>query len=319
MLIFVRNYSLSYLLNDVYMIKLIQNQQRSVNMKNVSTFSYIPTDLKKLPTRPIESNKGTFGRVLCVCGSYGMAGAAYFAAKSALRVGAGLVEILTVRENVPVLQTLLPEAIVTAYDSEMPDVDVIKFSLSKATAIVCGCGLGVSRASRTVLSCVLRNTTVPTVLDADALNLISKNPSLIKYACGKILTPHPVEMSRLINVSVEEILSDNIQICQSFAQKHSLVCVLKTHKTAVSDGSEKVYINTTGNSGMATGGSGDVLAGIIGGILAQAKNGDLSLLDSAALGVYIHGLAGDAAAAKLGEYSLIASDIIDALPTVTKR
>ena len=288
-------------------------------MKNIPTFSYTSADLKRLPARPTNSNKGTFGRVLCVCGSYGMAGAAYFAAKSALRVGAGLVEILTVRENVPVLQTLLPEAIVTPYDVSEPDVDVIKSALSRATAVVCGCGLGVSRASRAVLSCVLKNATVPTVLDADALNLISQNPSLIKYARGKILTPHSAEMSRLINVSVEEILTDNIQICQSFAQKHSLVCVLKTHRTAVSDGSEKVYINTTGNSGMATGGSGDVLAGIIGGILAQAKNGDLSSFDAAILGVYIHGLAGDAAAAKLGEYSLIASDIIDALPKVTKR
>lgn len=287
-------------------------------MKNISTFSYTSADLRRLPPRPAESNKGTFGRVLCVCGSYGMAGAAYFAANAAFRTGAGLAEILTVRENVSVLQTLLPEAIVTPYDSAEPDVEIIKAALNRATAVVCGCGLGVSGASRAVLACVLRNATVPTVLDADALNLISKNPSLMKYAQGKIITPHPAEMSRLTGISVEDILSDNIGVCHDFAKKHSLVCALKTHRTAVSDGSDKVYINTTGNSGMATGGSGDVLAGIIGGILAQGK-GCLSMTEAAALGVYIHGLAGDAAASRLGEYSLIASDIIDALPTVTKR
>ena len=288
-------------------------------MKNISTFSYTSADLKRLPPRPAESNKGTFGRVLCVCGSYGMAGAAYFAAKSALRVGAGLAEILTVRENVAVLHTLLPEAVITPYDADEPDGEIIKRAVSRATAIVCGCGLGVSQASRTVLACVLRNAAVPTVLDADALNLISKNPSLIKYAREKIITPHPAEMSRLTGRSVEEILSDNIGACHGFAQKHSLVCALKTHRTAVSDGTGKVYINNTGNSGMATGGSGDVLAGIIGGILSQNQDGALSMLEAAAMGVYIHGLAGDAAAARLGEYSLIASDIIDALPIVTKR
>lgn len=287
-------------------------------MKNISTYSYTTADLRRLPSRPEESNKGTFGRVLCVCGSYGMAGAAYFAAKSALRTGAGLVEILTPRENMPVLQTLLPEAIVTAYDANDPDMTAIEDAVFRATAIVCGCGLGVSRMSRTVLSTVLRASSVPTVLDADALNLISKNPSLLKYAKGKIITPHPMEMSRLTGIPTENILADNLNICRNFASKHELVCVLKSHNTAVSDGGERIYVNNSGNSGMATAGSGDVLAGIIGGILAQDRGGKLTALDAASLGVYIHGLAGDIAAEKIGKYSLIASDIIDALPLVLK-
>ena len=287
-------------------------------MQNFSTYSYTSADLKRLPPRPEESNKGTFGRVLCVCGSLGMAGAAYFAAKSALRTGAGLCEILTPHENLPVLQILLPEAIVTPYDPAEPDMQSIEAAIGRASAIVCGCGLGISRASRNVLTKVLRTSTVPTVLDADALNLISRNPSLLKYAQGKIITPHPAEMSRLTQIPVEDIVSDNLNICRDFADKHGLVCVLKSHRTAVSDGTDKIYVNASGNSGMATAGSGDVLAGVIGGILAQNREGKLTALNAAALGVYIHGLAGDIAAGKTGKYSLIASDIIDALPLVLK-
>lgn len=287
-------------------------------MSDFSTYSYTHTDLKLLPYRPDESNKGTFGRVLCVCGSYGMAGAAYFAAKAALRTGAGLVEVLTVRENLPIIQTLLPEAIVTVYDREELDADLILAAISRADVIVCGCGLGISQTSRRLLATVLRQSSVPTVLDADALNLISKNPSLLKYAKGCIITPHPAEMSRLTGQSVEEILGCPASVCRDFAQKHGLTCVLKTHATAVSDGSDRVYVNTSGNHGMATAGSGDVLAGIIGGILAQDGQHRLTMLEAAALGVYVHGLAGDVAAQKLGKRSLIASDIIDALPLVLK-
>ena len=287
-------------------------------MNDFSTYSYTHADLGRLPYRPDNSNKGTFGRVLCVCGSYGMAGAAYFAAKSALRSGAGLVEVLTVRENLPIIQTLLPEAIVTVYDSNELDVDLVSAAMSRATVIVCGCGLGITQTSRKLLATVLRQSSVPTVLDADALNLISKNPSLIKYAKDCIITPHPGEMSRLTGLSVDEILAAPENVCRDFAKMRELVCVLKTHATAVSDGSDKVYINTSGNHGMATAGSGDVLAGIIGGILAQDGQRKLTRTESAALGVYVHGLAGDVAAQRTGKRSLIASDIIDALPLVLK-
>lgn len=285
---------------------------------NFSTFSYTQRDLSLLPARPQESNKATFGRVLCVCGSRGMCGAAYLAAKAAYRVGAGLVRILTVRENLPVLQTLLPEAIVTVYDGEMPEADIIAEAEAWADVLVIGCGLGVSRASRSLLSTILRISKKQKVLDADALNLLSRNPSLLKYAKGAIITPHPLEMSRLCKWDVEKILSDTACAAHELAKKHGLICVLKTHKTVVSDGGERIFVNTSGNSGMATGGSGDVLAGIVGGILAQARNTSLTPFEAACLSVYVHGLCGDVAASKLGEYSLMASDIIDALPTVTK-
>ena len=289
-------------------------------MSEYSTFSYNTENLGLLPSRPAESNKGTFGRVLCGCGSYGMAGAAYLAAKAALRMGAGLVEILTPKCNLPILQTLLPEAIVSVYDEEQPSSIDVEKAVGRADVIVCGCGLGVSQTSRFVLSHVLRaSASTPTVHDADELNLISRNPSLLKYAKGKIITPHPAEMSRLTGMSVCEIVSSYEQTATDFAKAHGLICVLKGHNTRVCDGGERIYINNSGNSALATAGSGDVLAGIIGGILAQSRGEEsLSTLECACLGVYIHGLCGEVASAELSEYSVIASDIIDALPRVLK-
>ena len=287
-------------------------------MRDCDIFSYTAADLALMPRRPADSNKGTFGRVLCVCGSREMAGAAFLAAKAALRTGAGLAEILTPEENRVALQILLPEAIVTPYDSSTPDTAVIESALSRADTVVCGCGLGTSRGAQRVLSFVLRNVHVPLVLDADALNLISQSPALLKYARGAIITPHPGEMARLTGLSTDEINTDRETVCRDLARKHSLVCVLKGKDTVVSDGS-RAYINTSGNSGMATAGSGDVLAGIVGGVLAQnRRESKLSALEVAALAVYIHGLCGDAAAESLGEYSVIASDIIEALPKVLR-
>ena len=287
-------------------------------MSDFSIFSYDKSALRRLPVRPQRSNKGTFGRVLLVCGSCGMAGAAYLSAKAALRMGAGLVEVFTPECNRAIIQGLLPEAIVTAYDEDVPCRELLDSSLEKADAVVCGCGSGQSASSRAIVSHLLRTVTVPCIIDADGLNLVSRNPSLKKYLSGKIITPHPGEMSRLCGKDTDGVCSQINSVCQDFAREHSLVCVLKDHSTAVSDGSERLYVNNSGNSGMATAGSGDVLAGIIGGILAQNRRGELSLFDVACLGAYVHGLSGDAAAAQLGEYSLIASDIIDHLPTVLR-
>lgn len=283
-----------------------------------SVFSYTASDLSLLPRRTDESNKGTYGRVLCVCGSVGMCGAAYLAAKAAYRSGAGLVRILTVRENLIPLQTALPEAIVTTYESDAPDTKTILDSLDWADVIVIGCGIGDGNTSRSVLSTVLRSTDKPRVIDADALNIISKNGALKKYLRGAIITPHPLEMSRLCGLSVEQIMEDTPTVAQDFAKRYGTVCLIKRHKTVISDGGDKIYVNDSGNSGMATAGSGDVLSGIIGGILAQDRDGSLGTMRGACLGAYIHGLCGDAAARRLGEYSMMASDMTDALPAVLK-
>ncbi len=285
-----------------------------------SVYSYTLSDLSRLPDRPRRSNKGTFGRVLCVCGSETMSGAAYLCAKAAYRTGAGLVEILTPEANRIILATLLPEAIITTYSSAAPELSVIREAKKRADAIVIGCGLGTSLESKKVLCSVLSETSVPCVVDADALNIIARDDDLFSLLNGKIITPHPAEMSRLLGGADIEYLLDNAEkTAFDFANAHGCVCVLKTHETIVSDGSERVFRNNCGNSGMATGGSGDVLAGIIGGILAQMKNdpsADLTL--AATLGVYIHALAGDCAAKRLGERSMMAGDIIDSLPEILK-
>lgn len=285
-------------------------------MSEIFRYSFEQNKLALIPSRKVESNKGTYGRLVCVCGSRGMAGAAYLAAKAALRTGAGLVEIVTPEENLIPLQTLIPEAIVTAYNSEEPSVADIERAVLRADAIVCGCGLGVSRQSLTVLSKVLRTAKVPMVLDADALNLLARNPSLMKYVAGNIITPHAAEMSRLMRVDINDVLADPTGACVGFATKHSLICALKGHNTLVSDGGNRLYVNKTGNSALATAGSGDVLAGIIGGILAQNKDGEIDAVTVASLGVYIHGLCGEIAAKNMSQYSVIASDVIATLPKV---
>lgn len=286
-------------------------------MRNTEFLSYTEQDLSLLPARPARSHKGTFGRVVCLCGSRGMAGAAYLSALAAYRSGAGLVEMVTPACNLPVLQTLLPEAIVTAYDDEQPNTREIVRALSRADALVVGCGLGTSNVSVDLLSLALTYTDAPTVVDADALNLIAKRPHLRELLVGKIITPHPMEASRLFRVPVEEILDDIPAHAARFSSELHCVCVLKDHRTAVAAEGHPLFINNTGNSGMATGGSGDVLSGIIGGILAQQKPSADAYV-AATLGVYIHGLCGDRAADRLGEHALMASDLIASLPDVLR-
>ncbi len=270
--------------------------------------SYVKNLIDTLPARPEESHKGTFGRVLCICGSFGMAGAAYLSALAAYRTGAGLVEIFTPEENRVIIQTLIPEAIVTTYDADNFDDRVLTASIDKCDAILIGCGLGTSHTSLEILKVALRYKDVPTVIDADALNLLSEHKFLFKYAANSIITPHLKEMSRLTDMSVEQIGNDTLSAAREFSSKHALCCVLKSHNTVVNDKGEHAYVNTAGNSGMATGGSGDVLAGVIASLLAQ-KHLSLSCFDAATLGVYLHADAGDRAAEALGKSTVMARDI----------
>ena len=287
-------------------------------MEHFDVFSYTKDDLRRMPPRTPNSHKGTYGRVVLICGSEGMAGAAYLCAKAAYRTGAGLVEIVTPEANRTILQTLLPEAVLTMYDDSPEGLRAVRRAIERADALGIGCGLGLSERSLTVLTLALTLSHVPTVLDADALNLLAKHDDLLPLLAGKTITPHPTEMSRLTGMSVGDILADTTSVAHDFAARHGCVCVLKTHKTVVSDGSARIYQNQSGNSGMATAGSGDVLCGILCGILAQKKS-DPTPLETAALAVYLHGLCGDEAAKNLGEYSLMASDIIDALPAVLRQ
>ncbi len=247
-----------------------------------------------------------------------MAGAAYFSAKAAYRTGAGLVHILTHEKNRTILQTLLPEAILTTYDKNpTEDQDALMDAIEKADVIAIGMGLGQSEEARDLVQFVLENANLPLVIDADALNLIAHEPSLLDTAIAPIIaTPHAMEMARLCDCTVSDILADRCQYATQFAEQNALICALKGHETLVVDGNAdgRVYLNKSGNSGMATGGSGDVLTGVIAALLAQG----MEYFEAATLGVYIHGLAGDAAAESLGEYSLMASDIIDHISAVIK-
>ncbi len=298
-----------------------------------------------LPARPARSHKGTFGRVLIVAGSRAMAGAAYFAAKAAYRTGVGLVEILTPECNRVILQTLIPEAVLTVYEEETPDVLRIRAAASRADAAVIGPGLGTGDLAMTVFREVAGALTVPAVLDADGLNLVAAHPELRNILqVPLIFTPHPAEASRLLGVPVGDLLADLPGSALAIARRFGVTCVLKDAATVTATPDGDLWINQSGNSGMATGGSGDVLSGILGGLLATARR-DPALLPAnpsakvsagfnlgagqaqpssgigliAALGVYLHGLAGDAAAKKLGEASVMASDIADGIADVLKN
>ena len=278
----------------------------------MNNFSYSYEDIiRLLPERNENSNKGSCGRVLIIGGSTCMAGAPYFSAKAAYRTGCGLVEIFTHEDNRVILQTLIPEAVMSTWSDKI-DFEKLENSIKKADVIAIGMGLSTSDKALEILKFTLQKRTCPIIIDADALNLIAENKDLFELVKGNaIITPHPLEMSRISGVDVKEITSNIPEFAQNFANENGLICVLKDHHTAVSNpNSDSIYINQSGNSGMSTGGSGDVLDGIIAGLLAQGCTPYIA----ATLGVYIHGLAGDIASEILSQYSLMASDIIDALP-----
>ncbi len=272
------------------------------------------------PKREERSHKGVYGRVFMVCGSYSatglsMSGAASLASRAAYRTGSGIVQICTPVENYAPISACVPEAIFNLYNTASPDIESILRDMSLCDTALIGCGIGRDRVSREILLAVLREFGGRIILDADALNILASAPQLWHYVPhGRvIITPHPGEMSALCGLSVSEILDDTARVASDLARQHGIVCVLKDHNTVTSDG-EKVYINNSGNAGMATAGSGDVLSGIISSLVSQKRNCELDLCDIAAAGVYLHGIAGDAAQRRLGEYSLTASDIINCIP-----
>ena len=271
-------------------------------------FTYDEEDLKRLPKRPAYSNKGTFGRVLVIAGSPNMGGAALFAGVAAYRMGAGLVEIATVKENRALLQAELPEAVLTVYDPLMDPADWLIPVMKRAKAIVLGPGLGLKGNGAEILALLLEQATVPTVIDADGLNLIAGDKRLKDRLKGKshvILTPHLGEMSRLTGKTVSEIQRELIGTARDYSRETGVICAMKDARTIVASPDEKVYVNTTGNAGMATGGSGDLLAGMVGALLAEG----MEPYESACLGVWLHGHYGDMAKERYGARTMIASDL----------
>ena len=269
-----------------------------------------------LPMRKAYSNKGTYGRVLIIAGSKQMAGAAYFAAKAAYAAGCGLVRVLTAKENRNVLSAQLPEAIVNVYQTEREAADALETYLPWADAVLIGCGLSTDTVARSLVSGLLSHSEKKVVLDADALNLLSEDMRLLESFHGTcIVTPHLKEMSRLVHKTVEEVSKDLPKSAQSFAQRYQAVCALKDARTVIGLPEGGFIVNVTGNHGMATGGSGDALAGYLAGFLAQ----NMPAGQAAALGVCLHGMAGDLAAEEKGAFGMTASDILNQLPYAAKR
>lgn len=285
------------------------------------TFLLEESDVKgRLPQRRAEAHKGSFGHVLVIAGSWGKTGAAALAAKAALRSGAGLVTVATRPECLQPIMAHAPEIMGVELVAEGPlglsDFNSILEAADGKQAVVIG--PGIERGDETVrlLGSLLEELTIPCVLDADALNAISTNVALLDKAKGEILlTPHPGEMARLIGKTTGEVNADRIGVARGFATQHSVVLMLKGARTVISRHDGAVFINPTGNAGMATGGSGDVLAGLAGALLAQG----LSTEDAAVVGAWAHGAAGDLAAAKRGQLGLIASDLTDHLGDVWTR
>ena len=262
---------------------------------------------KMLPDRPEDSNKGTYGRLLVIAGSKGMAGAAYLNAHAAYMTGAGLVRIYTSSDNREILQTLLPEAIITTYE-EYNKEELLSL-LTWADSVCIGSGLGMSRLSEKILKTVIEYVKVPCLIDADGLNLLAENKNYLNQMAERrfVITPHMKEMSRLTGISVEELKADRIQILKDFSSRYRITCVLKDSRTLIASEEKGIRMNLTGNSAMAKAGSGDVLAGVISGWMVQGKEAE----DAAELGTYIHGLSGDLAKFEKGVYSVMARDLIE--------
>lgn len=284
-------------------------------MSSLATLELI-TRLPELAARPADSNKGTFGRVLVVAGSRGMSGAAVLCGGAALRGGAGLVKVAVPQDILPIvaagnpcyLTAALPQdedgRLAIAAESDLVDLG------QAHDVIAVGPGLGQSPAVTRLTHALLSKITVPLVLDADGLNAVKgKTEVLVERAAPTILTPHPGEFARLLGAEVATVQARRQDLAVRFAADHGVIMVLKGHGTLVTDG-RRLFHNSTGNPGMATGGTGDVLTGLIAALIGQG----LEAFAAAQLGVYLHGRAGDLARDDLGEISLIASDLLDYLP-----
>ncbi len=274
-----------------------------------------------LHPRASEAHKGTFGHLLVVAGSLGKAGAAVMAARSGLRSGAGLVSVATPNSQVPIIQQQVFEAMcipaAESIDGTLgigAETELLK-EASRMTACAIGPGLSTHYETVTTVRSLIQEMSVPLVIDADGLNALAGSLELLKKVKAPVvLTPHPGEMARLLSVKTADVQKDRINTASDFAAKYKVTIVLKGAGTVVASPDGSVFINSTGNPGMATGGTGDALTGMIGSFLAQGY----TVPQAACLGVYLHGLAGDLAAQEKGEVGMIAGDLIEKIPEAIK-
>ena len=300
------------MLDEEYAIRisLIRNQQSAIS--NISSAMPRITTLPHLPSRPLDGHKGMFGRVLIVGGNDAMIGAPVMAGTAALRMGAGLVQLAVPRTILPAALSITPELIGLPLGKSATKDGLLE-AAQQADAIVIGPGLGQSPQVATRLASLVR-LEKPMVIDADGLNLLASGKRWPSYFKARaVLTPHPGEMARLGRLigrtTVPKEEEGRIDIATAAAKGFGQVIVLKGYRTVVTDG-DRVYINDTGNSSLSKAGTGDVLSGIIGTLLAQEMNG----FDAAVCGVWVHGKAGEIASERVGMRCVLAREVIDALP-----
>ena len=269
--------------------------------------------LSILPPRPEDSHKGTFGRLLNISGSSRYRGAAVLGCLGALRSGTGFCVLASVPDVCNAAACQLPEVILCplsacnkGYIEPKESITDLKEEISRASAVLFGCGLGNGQHTVDLLKYLLENADCPVIIDADGLNALSKNMHLLHNTHVRIiLTPHQGEMARLCGVNTDDIARDREGFAAHFAEKNGVTLVLKGHGTLIADKDGKLLINPTGGPGLAKGGSGDVLAGIISAFAAQG----IAPFDACVCGVYLHGLAADRTAARRGQYSMLPSEI----------
>jgi NAD(P)H-hydrate epimerase len=272
-----------------------------------------------LRRRP-ESNKGDFGRIFILAGSAGFSGAAVLCSLGAMRSGAGLVTLGIPKSINSAVIKIKPLEVMTLPLPEnssgalsLKAYKKIKESTKKTDIVIVGPGLSREKSTQNLIRKLAQEIKKPLIIDADGLNALAGKTGLLP--AGSILTPHPGEMARLLKIDSKKLEKNREKIAKEFSRKHRVILVLKGHQTIVSDYSGNFYINQTGNPGMATAGSGDVLTGMIGAFLGQG----LGAFEAAKYAVYLHGLAGDMAAKEKTQISLIASDIIDKIPNAIKK
>ncbi|MDB4439926.1 NAD(P)H-hydrate dehydratase [Planctomicrobium sp.] len=277
--------------------------------------------IPQLPIRPADGHKGTFGRLMIVGGSTGMAGAVSLSGMSALRSGAGLVSLAVPESIVGSVSVMEPSYMTIPLKDDsygrisQEAIPVLNTKLAAMDSAALGPGLGRSSDLDRIVNQLYRTSELPLVLDADALNSLADQSEIISEHAGpRVLTPHPGEFGKLLGVDTSRVQRDRQALAMEFAAKNQLTIVLKGPETIVTDG-EDCYVNQTGNAGMATGGSGDVLTGMIVSLIAQK----MTPFDASVLGVYAHGLAGDLAASELSQRGMIASDLIKYLPYAWKK
>jgi NAD(P)H-hydrate epimerase len=275
-----------------------------------------------LKKRKRDSHKGTYGHLFIVSGSLGKTGAAAMAAKAALRMGAGLVTVGTPQSCLPLVARSMTE-LMSEPLPETPQKTIsvdalpaIQGLLKGKDALLIGPGISTNPSTAKLVLSLLPKLTVPVVIDADGLNILAENLDVLKSLTKPaVLTPHPGEFARLVGLAINDVLDHRLELVPQFAEKYGVHLVLKGYRTLIASPQGNVFINSTGNPGMATGGSGDVLSGMIAALIIQEKD----ILGATLAAVYLHGLSGDIGAKKLGERSLIAGDLIKFIPQALRE